>query len=195
MVFKIPWYLKKDQLQLVVTLNKCITIKCTYVHRYLHLREDTAGNEGGLRGQVLTILPLWPLGAFEMQVIRVQSRCLSLTSRILVAQHAHYILLVARYCRRRRKDGPRPPLGRPHINEEEKRNKSLHCSHFWQHTPLAVFRQKDSSELPPVGLFNHDLPFLGLFGNVQWLSGSGFICTITCMHIHTIQVLKKKNDF
>ena len=50
-----------------------------------------AGSEGGLRGQVLTILPLWPLGAFEMQVIRVQSRCLSLTSQILVAQQStHY---------------------------------------------------------------------------------------------------------
>ena len=144
------------------------------------------GNEGGLRGQVLTILPLWPLGAFEMQVIRVQSWCLSLTSQILVAKHTLHKTLLhssSHYYGRRRKDGPRPPLGWPHISEEEKRNKSLHCSHFWQHTPLAVFRQKDSSELPPVGLFNHDLPFLGLFGNVQWLSGRGFICTITCMHI------------
>ena len=159
-----------------------------------------AGSEGGLRGQVLTILPLWPLGAFEMQVIRVQSWCLSLTSQILVAKHTlHKTLLHSSshyYGRRRRKDGPRPPLGRPQISEEEKRNKSLHCSHFWQHTPLAVFRQKDSSELPPVGLFNHDLPFLGLFGNVQWLSGSGFICTKYYMHAHNSPFsIEKKNFF
>ena len=119
-----------------------------------------AGSEGGLRGQVLTILPLWPLGAFEMQVIRVQSRCLSLTSQILVAQQSthytrHYYIVAHTTMEEEEGRMDPAPLQAGLRSAKRKRGTKASIVHTFGSThPLQSCRQKDSPELPPVGLFN-----------------------------------------
>ena len=158
-----------------------------------------AGSEGGLRGQVLTILPLWPLGAFEMQVIRVQSRCLSLTSQILVAQQSthytrHYYIVAHTTMEEEEGRMDPAPLQAGLRSAKRKRGTKASIVHTFGSThPL----QSSDKKIP---LNCHQLVFLTMICPSQdclaMYNGcpavGSYVLSITCMRITVHLVLKKR---